>query len=251
MNLYQNIDYRKGKHMRMKAISIIVSLLICAIHLQSQTTEPLKGWELNENNTGIAGAGLSTSTMTNYTGPTAVPAGTTIREKIITQILDLSAGNIAIERCYICPTTANWQPFVGGIVPAGSANAVRVSSCTIDGSGVTSDNDICETWAVCLNNAVIENCNIKNLGSGIWMGGSDPVRIENNYIHNLRCGVKNGEASHQDGFTVRSYSGPEMIISNNRIVAQGITCTGAFFLQATFGSYDNILIQGNLLEGNG
>ena len=54
---------RKRKHMRLKTISIIVSLLICAIHLQSQTTEPLKGWELNETNTGLAGVGIDKNTL--------------------------------------------------------------------------------------------------------------------------------------------------------------------------------------------
>jgi hypothetical protein len=42
-----------------------------------------------------------------------------------------------------------------------------------------------------------------------------------------------------------------MTVRNNRIDADAKYCTGAFFLQATFGFLDNILMEGNLLEGTG
>ena len=63
-----------------------------------------KGWELDETNTGLAGVGIDRATLPLYDGPAKPAAGAVIVGKRIETALDLSAGNITIERCWIHPT---------------------------------------------------------------------------------------------------------------------------------------------------
>jgi hypothetical protein len=56
--------------------------------------------------------------------------------------------------------------------------------------------------------------------------------------------------SYQDGITIRDYSGPHVIIRNNRIDATSELETGSCFIQAGMGFIDNVLVEGNPLEGN-
>jgi hypothetical protein len=96
----------------MKRRFIIFSLLLSlVIHLFfgcpsiSGGSSGLKGWELNENNTGLAGAGITKETLPHYSGSAKPAAGTRIIEMRIETTLDLSAGNITLERCWIYPTS--------------------------------------------------------------------------------------------------------------------------------------------------
>jgi hypothetical protein len=216
----------------------------------------LKGWELNEANTGLAGVGIDKNTLPlcklqpdPWSHFIILPAGSVIREMRIESPLDLSAGNITIERCWIRPLTAGLG---SPIIQAYSPNLKNViKDSEVDGTGIIDDSVIGYSFAID-GVADVEGCSIHDTGSGIAIYGDKAVNIENNYIYHLRNGYVDRVGmgwSHTDGYTTRGYNGPLLSVRNNRIVADTRYCTGAFFLQTTDGSHiDNILIQGNLFE---
>jgi hypothetical protein len=264
---------RKRKHMRLKTISIIVSLLICAIHLQSQTTEPLKGWELNETNTGLAGVGIDKNTLPDCTLPVnpwgsriEPAAGSVIHDVRINDPLDLSAGNITIERCWIAPAGINLYTgdIVTGWPSSGKPNIIR--DCDIDGTVVTGadkNDKVCSCCAFSGNNLTVERCQIFGWGSGIAPYGYDTVRIEGNYIYGLISGNNGGDPtnpSHNETFTIRDYRGPSAQILNNRFVCFAAASTGEIFFKtgksasgnpAETQYINNVFVEGNLMEGMG
>jgi len=228
-------------------------------------TLDLMGWELNETNTGLAGAGIDRNTLPLYEPPASqvqygiwyVPAGTVIGEKRIELGgIVLSAGNIIFERCWFHPLSiGKGMPLIHNEQKSPALQNV-VRDCDIDGSAldITVYPGLGTSAAIMTENIVIERCHIQHFGSGIAIGGNSAVTLEGTYIHDLIDTEYNpGEWSHSDGFTVRSYSGAEATIRNNRINAYNNHCTGAFFLQATWADsyFDHILLEGNLLEGNG
>jgi hypothetical protein len=220
----------------------LCSIILFGCHfIHGRGLGSIKGWDLNGYNIGLAGAGLSADSLPPYTGPYNPKAGTIIREQLIETGLDLSAGDIIIERCAIRP------PSVGtGIAVVNSINTqsnVTLRDCDIDGSTIT-DGNLTFAFYGC---GIIERCNIFGTGSGIWLTGNLGVRAENNYIHNLR----NVAGAHVDGFTIRSYRGPSAVILNNRIESYSGYDTGALVIGNDGGYIDNVLVEGNLLAGYG
>lgn len=65
----------------------------------------LLGWELTTSNTGLAQHGINGATLPTYTGSQTPAAGSVISQMKITQPLDLSNGNITLDRCLIQPTS--------------------------------------------------------------------------------------------------------------------------------------------------
>ena len=209
----------------------------------------LKGWELTSANTGLPGVGLSYDMLEDYTGPNPPLAGSVITEKHITTIMDLNADNITFVRCSFRPSTVGQG---SPICSNSNESPVHFIDCDIDGTGVTNDNLVAYTmgFSGC---AVFQRCRIFGVGTGIGFSGNVTTVVDGVYIYGLRAGTlpQMSSPSHNDGFTTRSFSYPEMIIRNSRIDCSSGHDTGALFLQPTFGFLNNILIEGNLLEGNG
>jgi hypothetical protein len=224
----------------------------------------LKGWELTESNTGLAAVGLSCDELPRYTGGEKVPAGATISEKRIETTLDLSAGNITVERSCIRPhaagrglplvtTTDNNRCDASGCAPPPAQVILR--DCEIDGSLV--DNFTVAYSLGFGGIGSVERCYIHDVGSGIGVYGQgtpfDALAV-GNYITRLRAWGDPGDGgSHNDGLTIRDFANPahQVIIKNNRIVASSGNDTGALFIQPNDALIDNVLIEGNLLDGNG
>jgi hypothetical protein len=217
----------------------------------------LFGWQLNENNTGLARLGINKLTLSNYTGSASPAAGTVISDRRIEFQLDLSAGNITIQRCWIYPHYVNpGMPIIYGREDTGNyanpSNVIKDSE--LDGSNITVDGAISTSPGIWAGNIIIDSCSIHDMGAGVALEGNKTVVMKNTYIYHLRDGQYSpGQWSHTDGFTIRSFSGPIANITNNRIVAYNNHCTGAAFFQATWAGspFNNITLNGNLFEGNG
>ena len=227
----------------------------------------LKGWHLDEYNTGLAGVGINRYFMPLYRPPEDevdygtwyVPAGSVIiGKRIEAGGIDISNGNIIFERCWFHPSSiGRGMPLIHG--SGDMPNSIR--DCDIDGSAILLNDDgtnpACGGFAVNAANISVLRCNIQGFGSGLGLSGSYPVTVEGNYIHDLVQGewfLGSGE-SHQDGLTMRSFTGALAVIRNNHILTNPPTCaaTGAVFMQATWADcfLDNIHIEGNLLAGYG
>ncbi len=257
-----------------KRAALLMSLLD-----QTETGEPsappslpapvtaLRGWELDGSNTGLAGAGIDRNTLPLYEPPAAevqygtwfVPAGTAMTGQCVEMGgIDLSAGNITFERCWFRPTSiGRGMPLLRG----GGALQNTIRSCDIDGSAIPlsadGTNPACGSIAISCSNIRVLLCNITALASGVAFFGEEPVTLEGAYIHDLVQGewfLGSGQ-SHQDGFTIRDYTGPLALIRNSHILTNPAShiATGAFFLQATWDDcfMDNIYVTGNLLAGYG
>lgn len=243
---------------RIMAGTVLVFTLLTVIISEAQTAR--SGWELNESNTGLKGVGIDRDTLPlcplkpDIYGWLRPAKGSVIREKRIENPICLESGNITIERCWIRLTV---DPGAGmpGITDldfnkmVACSSSVTVRDCDIDGTALADPNNTREGFPGVGSVGIWQRNNIYGVGCG-WhtsVGNGVPILVENNYIHHLRTGT----TSHDDGLTIRSRSSPASLFVNNRIDANTIHCTGALFLQATFGFIDSIYIEGNLLEGNG
>jgi hypothetical protein len=201
----------------------------------------LRGWQIDSTNTGLAGAGINRSSLELYTGPYNPPAGTIIREKLIKTGLDLSNGNITIERCAIFPSSiGKGMPIIGD---NNTTSLVTIRDCDIDATAIDDVSLLNFAFSGC---GIVERCNIFGMGCGIWLKGDAGPRAEGNYIHNLRATT----GFHVDGLTFRDNKGPMAEILNNHIETYTGYETGTILINDE--SYvDNLLVEGNLLEGYG
>jgi hypothetical protein len=229
-----------------------------------------KGWELNETNTGLAGAGIDKYSLPLYQPPSNqiqygtwyVPANTVVREKRIeVGGIVLSAGNITFERCWFHPlSVGRGMPLIHN-EQADPALPNYIRDSDIDGTGIAwnadGTNPACGSIAISTVNIHVERCNIWGFGSGIALGGQHTASVEDTYIHDLVQGewVLGSGQSHQDGLTIRNYTGTSSVIKNNYILTNPLSqmATGPIFFQATWNDcfIDNVLIEGNLLAGYG
>jgi len=246
-------------------LAVLAILPGCKKNDNTPTPSYLMGWELNETNTGISGAGIDKNTLPLFVPPASqvqygtwyVAKDTVIKEKRIELGgIVISGGNITFERCWFHPLSiGNGMPLIHNEQKSPATQNI-IRDCDIDGSAIdkTADKGLGTSAGISSENIVIERCNIHHFGSAVAIGGNKPVTMEGTYIHDLIDTEYNpGEWSHSDGFTIRNFGGTAAIIKNNRINAYNNHCTGAFFLQATWADsyFDHILLEGNLLEGNG
>ncbi len=237
----------------------------------SETTvpsNPRKGWQLDATNTGLAPLGLACDGLPVYTGGKPAAGAKIVQQRIETQ-LDLSAGNIVIERSCIRPaasgfgkglsivlTTDNNVCDSNGCKP--TPDMVTIRDSEIDGSLV----DAASVAYSCAFSGVgtLERNYMHGMGSGICFfntGDHLDAVAEGNYITKLRAtGDPATTGSHNESFTIRDFDPakrPERraTVRNNRLDSSSGSDTGAFFIQAWAGYIDQVRVEGNLLEGNG
>jgi len=227
----------------------------------------LLGWQVAAANIGLAGVGLSCDTLPVYNGPSKPAAGTVISGKRFEDGLDLSAGNIVIEKSCVRPSS------VGRGLPV--ITTTDNNKCTNDGCAVTPalvtirDVDIDGTKlsledaaysAGFLGIATIQRTYIHHFGSGIGLMNTGPsidAIIETNYVTDLIAyGNAATTGNHSDGFTIRDFDiatkpQRQLVVRNNRFDCDSENATGAFFIQTYAGPIYNVRIEGNLLEGEG
>lgn len=222
----------------------------------------LYGWQLTKYSVGLNKYGINGSTLPLYTGILKPLAGAVIRNKKITSPLDLSNGNITIEKCLIQPTSSGQGvPILttfdsNGVKPGDGP--VSIIDCTIDGSQLSQ-------FSAAMSSAIqaigtIRGNYIKGLGSGIAIlnvGTQFDGLVEGNYVTDLVAyGDAATDGNHSDGFTVRDFDisinpSRQLVVQNNRFDESSGNDTGALFIQTNSGRIGNVLVQGNLLEGGG
>lgn len=229
----------------------------------------LYGWQLTAANVGLASVGLTCSSLPLYTGSPKPASGTVITGRRIPGSLDLSAGNITIDRSCVQPATGT----IGSGLPvitttdnnactsAGCAvtpATVTISNSEIDGSMLSAHDAAFATGLIGIANMM--NNYIHDLGSGIGLmntGKTLDAVIEHNYITRLKAygdGATTG--NHSDGFTIRDFDAGTkpsrtVVVRNNRFDCNSGNDTGAFFIQTYAGNINNVTVTGNLLEGSG
>lgn len=226
------------------------------------TAKPEFGWDLTPDNVGLGSKGLSCADLPEYSGPADVPLGTTIREKRITAPMNVSAGGITIERSCIQPTTVDHgMPVVATtnydtLMPAGGVVAIRDSE--FDGSLLSVEDAGMVTAFVGIGD--LTNNFVHHFGSGIALmdtGQERDALVEFNLVTDLVAwGDGATDGNHSDAFTLRDFDAApgdqrKATIRNNRFNCDSGNDTGALFIQSYAGSIDNVVVEGNLLEGGG
>lgn len=217
------------------------------------------GWTLSASSVGLAPLGLSCDSLPTYTGSSKPAAGTTISMKKITlSELDLSNGNITLDRVCVKPATAGsrssiifgYNPDTGG----NQLGPVTIKDSDIDASSVTNS----LVYAVCAFRGAgsLYRNNIWGMGSGICYFGSSAVPtavIEQNYVHDLRAGMFGNppQQSHNESGTIRSFSGTSMVWRNNKLISTSGADSGALFIQTYAGTIKNVVIEGNYFDTRG
>jgi hypothetical protein len=220
------------------------------------------GWTVTAKTVGLAPFGLSCASLPKYTGSDIVPAGTTISGKLITTSLDLSAGNITIDKSCIQPTSVGkGMPVVA--TQSYSSMKITTAKVTISNSEFDASKLSAEyaAWATAfIGIADLQSNYVHGFGSGLAImnsGTSLDATVERNYVTGLvTWGDAKTTGTHSDAFTVRDFSDAQrstrqLIVRNNRFDCNSGQDTGALFLQTYAGRIDNVTVEGNLLEGGG
>ena len=194
------------------------------------------GWEINSNNTGLAGAGVVRSSLPIFAGP--VTSGMTLSRVKITSTLDLtSVPNVTLDRVWVAPTSGR----NGVILGAGTV----IKDSDIDGSGLVQGERI-GIYGNTSGSYAISRVAITNVSIGAWLDGDGSGSLTDGYI--LTSSI-NG--AHQDGFTRRAGVGA-LAITRMRIDSSGPSVTGAFFIANTWGGrIGGVALKDSYLEGEG
>lgn len=227
----------------------------------------LMGWQVNASTVGLAAKGLSCNLLQLYSGPSKLQAGQTYSLLRFEQYVDLSAGNVILDRVCVRPRN---QGVLGSLVsttvyaPSGDCcfyglppgTTATVKDSEIDGSLIASG-DIAKANGFDGAANLYRNY-VHHTGSGIALretGTEQSFVVENNYVHMLRHA---GDA-HHDGATVRDFlknsnNTRTLLWKNNRFDSRndsGEWETAAFVLQPTWSccSINNVRLEGNLFEG--
>jgi len=225
------------------------------------------GWQVTAANTGLTPHGLNCDSLPVYAGSAKPASGTTISGKLIRTTLDLSAGNITIERSCIRPTTIGRGTSVVVTTDFNSCNGdrcavtpamVAIRDSEIDGSLLGTE-AVAKSCAF-LGVGSLERNYIHDVGSGIcFMNTGDQLNAIaiGNYVHRLRSyGDPAGDGSHNESFTIRDFvttANPNRRarVLGNRFDSSSGNDSGALFIQTYAGNIDMLQIEANLLEGGG
>lgn len=212
----------------------------------------LSSWKIDETNTGLKGD-YSNLTLINPEEVGSLAANTlsvskndiTISDKQIPYTVIVTGTGVRFERCRFQPVT------VGQGIPLIRSQETRAvfSDCEMDFSLVPIEQAYMSIGITLCGE--IYRCNIHGSSTGIYISNnsSDQASVaEGNLVHGLRF----MEPAHVDGLTIRRCDGTGgMIIRNNYIRVDPSRATGALFIQAWGGHIDNVLIEGNFLQGYG
>jgi hypothetical protein len=230
---------------------------------------PLYGWLRNATNTGLASVGLTCNSLPVYTGANPIPAGSRISNVRFTGGVDLSKGNIVIDKSCFQPTNTT----IGQGSPVATTTDFNCTgpggSCLPTPAKVTIQNsewdgtlldDFHAAWATCFwGIADITNTYCHHFGGGpaLYNAGTQlSATFDGNYVTDMvSWGDPATNGNHSDGMTVRDFnisSNPSRtaIFSNNRIEQHTANATAAMFVQINDSS-GNITFTGNLFDGGG
>ena len=219
-------------------------------------TSALTGWQLTTTNIGLAPHGLSCASLPVYSGPSVIASGTTISGKRFTLHIDVSAGNIVIEKSCFKPTSAN-VALVEGYYPQGD---ITISDSEFDGSLVPPAS--LEAACAFAGGANLLRNYIHDVGSGICQVSSTNTRdigtipntilIQNNYVHRLF----HYNDAHHEAATIRDFvmspdNSRTMRWIGNYLHSDGLYISGGLFIQPTFEPIYNVWLNDNVFAGEG
>ena len=221
----------------------------------------MKGWQLTSSNVGLAPFGLKCETLPLYIGPAKPLPGNTISGYRIEVPLDLSAGDILIEKSCIKPNgvgSHNEYLTTTTTCVGNNCSATVNGNVTIQDSEITAEHLPAATIAgadAFIGVGTLKRNYIHGMGSGISFFETGTVHnalAENNYVRGLRS---YGD-SHNDGATVRDFRKNTANTRTAKFIGNRIDCstgrdTGALFIQPTWVSIYNVHITDNYLEGGG
>lgn len=167
---------------------------------------PLMGWQLTTTNVGLAPHGLTCMGLKLYSGPSKLEAGKTYTGWRFESALDLSAGNVTVEKSCIKPrnTGALWSlasttfchEYCETGLPAGTKATIRDSE--IDGSYLTNSQvaascafdgiaDLFRNYMHDVGSGVCFRATDRNAKTGSWAANrSTSALVSTNYVHRLR-----------------------------------------------------------------
>ena len=200
------------------------------------------GWQLTDNNTGLAGAGIDRNTLPVYSG--SISSGQTLTKVKITHDIDLSnLTNVTLDRVWIAPSSCP-----GNALTVGAGTVIKDSDITGEQAAPTSS---CEPGGIRSygsNGVSVQRVLITGVSIGMWFDGDGAATITDTYVHNM----KSVDGQHVDGFTRRSGIGQLTLLRDRLDANVSGSTTGAFFLQDTWGGrIAGVTLQDSMLEGIG
>lgn len=219
----------------------------------------LEGWELTASNVGLARFGLSCDNLPAYNGSSKPARGARISNVRIAANLDLSNGDIEIDKSCIRPTRGDNRALVSNDV-CGSFECVVTSPSTVTIRDSELDGSVApqaSIKAACGFRGVgtLQRNYIHGMDSGICFFGTGfslNALAEQNYV----TGLRNNPGAHREAATIRDFrigSDPARSarLINNRFDCEGDDVTGGLFIQPTWVDIANVTVSGNYLEGDG
>jgi hypothetical protein len=209
--------------------------------------------------------GINGSQLPAYTGDYQVPAGSRISGVKFIYPVDLSKGDIIIERSIFQPTQIGTTGHIITTVDYNSGRAlpkkVIIRDCEIDGSLLGAGQRGSASSTAFIGVADLQRNYFRSVGSGIALkitGTAFDALIENNYVDNLAAwGDPGGSGSHNSAFTIRDFRNSvradrQALIRNNRFETDTPNnASASAFITGHDGRIANVVIEGNLLEGYG
>ena len=221
----------------------------------------LLGWQLTTTNVGLAAHGLGCDALPAYTGSLKPESGARISNVRITGPLDLSNGDIIVEKSCIRPTSVGYHNsfLVTTTICAGdgcSATAlgkVIVRDSEVDASGLSAST--IATSCAFLGVGTVQRNYMHGMGSGICFfetGTELDALAEQNYVTGLRSyGDSHNEAATIRDFRKNAANTRTVKFINNRLDCSSGNETGGLFIQPTWLPIYNVTVEGNYLEGGG
>jgi Domain of unknown function (DUF4082) len=223
------------------------------------TSSDLKGWQLNSANVGLAPYGVSCATLPVYTGSSKPAAGARISKVRITSNLDLSNGDIEIDKSCIKPNVGNKRALVSNDI-CGSNECIVTSPKTViirDSEFDASDLPVDQIDTACAFRGVgtLQRNYMHDMDSGICFFGTGYLHdaiAEQNYVTLKR----NTLTGHRESATIRDFRlnqrpDRQARFLNNRLDTEGDRVTASLFIQSTWVDIYNVTAEGNYLEGAG
>jgi hypothetical protein len=202
-------------------------------------------------------------TLSAYTGPTTVAtSGTIIDSKHITNSLCITGDKVTIKRSKI--EGVIWLGSGDAFGPCPSASVptdITFEDLEVVGPGTASthDADIASTFAISGSNFTCTRCNVHRWGSGFYVRQN--VRIEDSYIHDTIGYVGCHPNLGPDCIAHRSCIGGNGAVNatyrhnnlqcNNLNGEEGVSGAIVVYSQSGFLPAQNVLVEKNLLSGQG
>jgi hypothetical protein len=221
----------------------------------------LLGWQLTGTNVGLAPHGLSCDALPAYTGSLKPASGARISNVRISGPLDLSNGDIIVEKSCIRPTSVGYHNsfLVTTTICAGNGcsatpvGRVTVRDSEVDASGLSAAT--IATSCAFLGVGTVQRNYMHGMGSGICFfetGTEFDALAEQNYVTSLRSYAD----SHNEAATIRDFrkntaNTRTVKFVNNRLDCSSGNETGGLFIQPTWLPIYNVTVEGNYLEGGG